>query len=135
MRIKSKYIAEDGKSFEKRWKCEDYEDQIAQPRRSILKDYILFFNSLGKEMPYSYRRVPSYVFVKKFPNPDGQVFHIWNEVIPESLDSVLERFGETGWYIQIDDGLWKNLNDMRQEVASFEKSVAEIAKDNPQCDI
>ena len=52
MRIESKYIAEDGKSFEKRWECEDYEDQIAQPRRSILKDYILFFNSLGKEMPY-----------------------------------------------------------------------------------
>ena len=134
MRIESKYIAEDGRSFEKRWECEDYEDQIAQPRRSVLKEYILFFNSLGKEIPYSYRRVPSYVFVKKLPNPDGQVFHIWNEVIPESLDSVLERFGETGWYVQIDDGLWRNLNDMRQEVASFEKSVAEIAKDNPQCD-
>ena len=53
----------------------------------------------------------------------------------ESLESVLERFGETGWYVQIDDGLWRNLNDMRQEVKFFEKNVAEIAKENPNCDV
>ena len=86
---------------------------------------MLFYNALGKQIPYSSRREPHYVLVIKLP--DDRVNHIFEEVAPEHLYNTIWMCKETGWYYQDDDEVWRCLNKVKKELANIENFIRKIS--------
>jgi len=125
MRIERRFFADDGTEFENEFKCRLYEEELAQPRRNALKDYIIFFGTGGDVMPYSPFRTPAYVFVKKLPDND-KILELWNEVVPDILDDEINSMEELGWYYENEYERWKSLNHSKKRILQIEEKLNKL---------
>ena len=122
MRIERRFFADDGTEFENEFKCRLYEEELLQPKMSVLKDYIIFFGAGGDIMPYSPFRQPTYVFVKKLPDTE-EIQEIWNDVVPDVLSAEIESLEELGWYYENEYERWKSLNYVKKNILHIEKRL------------
>ena len=125
MRSEHKYWADDGTEFGSEYDCRVYEDKLKQPKREILKDYIVFFNMSGEVMPYSSMFQPTYVYFKKYPDTD-EVREVWNEVVDERIDDAICGYNDAGWYFEDEYEAWKSLAWAENKLCSLEKKVFEM---------
>lgn len=103
MKVVSKYIAEDGKVFNSRKECKDYENKIK------LKDIknIKFFDENGN----------------LFENVESDLFHVYTNfykvIIPtkEDYKALQELFNKEGYYLGniFSEGTWYRITDMYEE--------------------
>lgn len=103
MKVVSKYIAEDGKVFNSRKECKDYENKIK------LKDIknIKFFDENGNP----------------FENIESDFFHVYTNfykvIIPtkEDYKALKELFNKEGYYLGniFSEGTWYRITDMYEE--------------------
>ncbi len=103
MKVVSKYIAEDGKVFNSKKECQDYENKIK------LKDIknIKFFDENGN----------------LFENVEFDLFHVYTNfykvTIPtkEDYKALKELFNKEGYYLGniFSEGTWYRITDMYEE--------------------
>lgn len=126
MKIETKYIASDGQEFQMRHECQNHEDEINQPRRKILEDYIIFYNCAKERMIYSPWREPTFVYVKKIPEYETEARAVWDEVLNEELNGTIESYERLGWYVQDEYERWQSVEKMQEDMNKTLVAVQEI---------
>lgn len=122
MKVFSRYIAEDGKVFNSRKECEDYENKIKL--KNIKEDIknIKFFDENGNY----------------FENVESDLFDVYTNfykvIIPtkEDYKALQELFDKEGYYLGdiLSEGTWYRIADMYEENYELisEKRYKEIVK-------
>lgn len=126
MRTETKYIADDGTPFDFRQDCIKYEEEKIGVKYEVLKEYIILLNNSGTIIPYSPFRTPTYVYVKKVPDVDDEIYDLMAEVLSEELLSAIYSFDKTGWYTQDDYEQWQNWEHYIARALRIQEKMKEL---------
>ena len=131
MRRETVYIAEDGTRFEGAnayFKCQQYETEMAEDKFQPLREYIRFYDYKAEPLKYSLvhsgNHTPYYSQVLRIPDDEDEVYGLWADVVPGTLDEEICNYGE-GWYVTTDECNYDNWSNLLDE---FNKQAAIIAK-------
>lgn len=91
--MKTVFIASDGKQFEDKWECEDYEWLLKHPEIKEIKIYDYLTNPVGNIFDFEGYKIATYLYV------------------PTEAIDVLEEFAEYSGFTSYDgidsEGWWK----------------------------
>ena len=130
MQVKSIYIADDGKEFERQIDCIEYENQLKEKEFDVLANYIAFYSSAGERLPYG--RVARneycayYAKVIEVPEEDTDVYELSLKVISDGLFDYVFYDGYGKWYVADGEGHWQSWKEISDEYTQRNETINAI---------